>query len=129
MVLPDLSSAGPRSAPPSLTTGGGAEIQAGTFTFMSAPRPDQPCGTSHRLDRISQHHQRRHDQRRHERGRRGTNDTVPLATGLAALERRVGADLDTLNLPAANWPATIRRNGDPVLDVVVVGAGMNGIAA
>ena len=54
---------------------------------------------------------------------------MSLATGLAALERRVGADLDTLNLPAANWPATIRRNGDPVLDVVVVGAGMNGIAA
>ena len=54
---------------------------------------------------------------------------MPLATGLAALERRVGADLDTLNLPAANWPAAIRRNGEPVLDVVVVGAGMNGIAA
>ena len=96
--------------------------------------PVNSCGTSHRPDRISQPDQRRRgqnrrSQRRRERGRRGTNDTVSLATGLAALERRVGAVLDTLNLPAANWPATIRRNGDPVLDVVVVGAGMNGIAA
>jgi cation diffusion facilitator CzcD-associated flavoprotein CzcO len=54
---------------------------------------------------------------------------VPPPTGLADLEARIAVELDTLNMPAANWPATIRRNGDPVLDVVVVGAGMNGIAA
>ena len=48
--------------------------------------------------------------------------------GLAALDRRVAADLDTLGLPAAPWPATVHRDGEPVLDVAVVGAGMNGIA-
>ncbi|WP_420121331.1 FAD-dependent oxidoreductase [Nakamurella sp.] len=48
--------------------------------------------------------------------------------GLAALERRVAADLDTLGLPAAAWPAAVHRAGEPVLDVAVVGAGMNGIA-
>jgi len=35
-----------------------------------------------------------------------------------------------LNVPAANWPAAIAdETGQPVLDVLVVGAGMNGIAA
>ncbi|WP_210489730.1 NAD(P)-binding domain-containing protein [Microvirga antarctica] len=46
------------------------------------------------------------------------------------LERRIARDLEVLNLPAANWPA--RKDGPdgrPATDVVVVGAGMNGIAA
>ncbi len=45
--------------------------------------------------------------------------------GLAALEVAVRRDLDMLNLPAKDWVP--RRAG--VTDVVVVGAGMNGIAA
>lgn len=53
---------------------------------------------------------------------------MPPPSGLAALERQVAADLEALTLPAASWPATVRRNGEPVLDVAVVGAGMNGIA-
>lgn len=40
----------------------------------------------------------------------------------------MAADLDTLGRPAAPWPATVHRDGEPVLDVAVVGAGMNGIA-
>ncbi len=50
--------------------------------------------------------------------------------GLLAHERQVARDLETLGLPAANWPA--RRagpDGEPALDVVVIGAGMNGVAA
>ena len=39
-------------------------------------------------------------------------------------------DLEMLGVPAANWPANIEdATGQPVLDVLVVGAGMNGIAA
>jgi FAD-dependent urate hydroxylase len=35
-----------------------------------------------------------------------------------------------LGVPAANWPASISASaGQPILDVLVVGAGMNGIAA
>ena len=46
------------------------------------------------------------------------------------LDRRVARDLEILNLPAANWPANVTApDGSPVADVVVVGAGMNGIAA
>jgi FAD-dependent urate hydroxylase len=51
------------------------------------------------------------------------NHSTP--TGLAALEAAVRRDLDMLNLPAKDWVP--RRAG--VTDVVVVGAGMNGIAA
>lgn len=54
---------------------------------------------------------------------------MALSGGLAGLEGRIVGELDALNLPAANWPAPIRRDGAPVRDVVVVGAGMNGIAA
>jgi cation diffusion facilitator CzcD-associated flavoprotein CzcO len=50
-------------------------------------------------------------------------------SGLPDLERRVRADLDALSLPAANWPAPVDREGVRAFDVVVVGAGMNGIAA
>jgi cation diffusion facilitator CzcD-associated flavoprotein CzcO len=44
--------------------------------------------------------------------------------------RRVAADLTCLGLPAANWPATVAGpDGRPLLDVLVIGAGMCGIAA
>jgi threonine dehydrogenase-like Zn-dependent dehydrogenase len=50
--------------------------------------------------------------------------------GLARHERAVARDLEMLGVPAANWPASIAdARGQPVLDVLVVGAGMNGIAA
>ena len=50
--------------------------------------------------------------------------------GLARHERAVARDLEMLGVPAANWPASITdANGQPVLDVLIVGAGMNGIAA
>ena len=45
--------------------------------------------------------------------------------GLAALEAAVRRDMDMLNLPAKDWVP--RRAG--VIDVIVIGAGMNGIAA
>lgn len=50
--------------------------------------------------------------------------------GLAALEARVVRDLELLLLPPANWTAPAKGpEGEPVLDVLVVGAGMYGIAA
>lgn len=63
------------------------------------------------------------------------NHTTRIATpapdqaGLAALEAQVARDLDVLNLPPNNWVPPMRRDGVRVLDAVVVGAGMNGIAA
>lgn len=48
---------------------------------------------------------------------------------LAALETRIALDLEALNLPPRNWVPALRRDGVTVLDVVVIGAGMNGIAA
>jgi FAD-dependent urate hydroxylase len=59
----------------------------------------------------------------------GKVDRIDLA-GLALHERAVARDLEILGVPAANWPAKIEdATGQPVLDVLVVGAGMNGIAA
>jgi len=46
--------------------------------------------------------------------------------GLAALEERLKEDLDRLGLPAEDW---LRRSDDDPLDVVIVGAGMSGLAA
>jgi cation diffusion facilitator CzcD-associated flavoprotein CzcO len=54
----------------------------------------------------------------------------PSDAGLLAHEARVRRDLEMLGFPAANWPAeTTESDGLPVTDVVIVGAGMNGIAA
>lgn len=51
-------------------------------------------------------------------------------TGLAAHEEAVRRDLDLLGLPAPNWPAVERGpDGRPVTDVLVIGAGMLGLAA
>ena len=63
------------------------------------------------------------------------NQTTRIATGeadqagLAALEAQVARDLETLNLPPKNWVPPLLRDGTAVLDAVVIGAGMNGIAA
>jgi cation diffusion facilitator CzcD-associated flavoprotein CzcO len=46
------------------------------------------------------------------------------------LARRVADDLNCLGLPPANWPARVAGpDGQPMTDVLVVGAGMCGIAA
>ena len=51
------------------------------------------------------------------------------ATGLAALEARLAQDLDYLELPAKPWVPRHSHDGEPVRDVVVIGAGMCGLAA
>ena len=49
---------------------------------------------------------------------------------LAAHDRAVARDLALLNLPPANWPASVKApDGSDALDVAIVGAGMLGIAA
>ena len=61
---------------------------------------------------------------------RPTERGSAAARGLAALERRIRHDLACLNLPPANWPARVAApDGSDALDVLVVGAGMLGIAA
>ncbi len=58
---------------------------------------------------------------------RGTGDAP---AGLAAHERRVARDLELLNLPPRPWAASRSGpDGAPLIDVLVVGAGMCGIAA
>lgn len=55
------------------------------------------------------------------------NQTTRVSGG--GLDARVRRDLEFLNLPPRNWVPARSRAGTRVLDVVVVGAGMNGIAA
>ncbi|GEO17157.1 NAD(P)-binding domain-containing protein [Microvirga aerophila] len=58
------------------------------------------------------------------------NDRRAVPMRLIEHERQVARDLEMLGLPAANWPAQVTGpNGASVADVLVVGAGMNGIAA
>ncbi len=49
--------------------------------------------------------------------------------GLAALEARLAEDLDRLALPAKAWVLPRAHEGQPVLDVAVIGAGQFGLAA
>ena len=62
------------------------------------------------------------------------NDTLrpgtlpPPPTGLAALEQRLQQDLLWLGLPAKAWVPASTRDGQPVLDVAIVGGGMAGLA-
>ena len=52
------------------------------------------------------------------------------AEGLARLEADLAADLARLNHPPANWvPPREGPDGRPALDVLIVGAGMNGLCA
>ena len=55
--------------------------------------------------------------------------TSAESTSLAALEARLAQDLDFLELPAKPWVPQRTHEGAPVLDVVVIGAGMCGLAA
>lgn len=53
-----------------------------------------------------------------------------MPIGLADLERRLARDMEMLTLPARPWTARVAGpDGATMLDVVVVGAGMYGIAA
>lgn len=49
--------------------------------------------------------------------------------GLPALEAQLKRDLELLELPAKSWVPERRHHGQPVRDVVVIGAGMCGLAA
>lgn len=52
-----------------------------------------------------------------------------MAPGLDALNARVREELGWIDVPAQNWVPPIRWNGQDVRDVVIVGAGMAGLAA
>ncbi|MGE3927399.1 MAG: SidA/IucD/PvdA family monooxygenase [Lautropia sp.] len=51
------------------------------------------------------------------------------SAGLAALEARLRTDLALLELPKKPWAAPRTADGQPVLPVVIVGAGMAGLTA
>lgn len=50
-------------------------------------------------------------------------------SGLAALEERLRQDLAWLELPAKPWVVARTHHGAPLLDVVIIGAGMSGLTA
>lgn len=49
--------------------------------------------------------------------------------GLAALEAQLAQDLDFLEMPSKSWVPAQMHDGAPVRDVIVIGAGMCGLAA
>lgn len=57
------------------------------------------------------------------------SDNAVSASGLAALEDRLAEDLTFLELPARSWVPPRSHAGRTVHDVVVIGAGMCGLAA
>lgn len=64
------------------------------------------------------------------RSRFGILPAMDAIDPLAAQERRVARDLALLGLPPANWTAAVAGpDRAPALDVLVVGAGMYGVAA
>lgn len=52
----------------------------------------------------------------------------PLPSSLAALQARYQRDLQLLALPGKTWTPALIHEGQPVLDVAVVGGGMGGLA-
>ncbi|WFU40742.1 NAD(P)/FAD-dependent oxidoreductase [Bradyrhizobium sp. CB82] len=54
---------------------------------------------------------------------------TPNAAGLAALEERLKQDLSWLELPAKSWVPRRVVDGEAIIDVVIVGAGMAGLVA
>ena len=54
---------------------------------------------------------------------------TPNVAGLAALEERLKQDFSWLELPAKSWVPRRVVNGESVVDVVIVGAGMAGLVA
>lgn len=59
----------------------------------------------------------------------GNIDMTHAAEGLVALEAQLRQDLEYLELPAKSWVPAREFDGSPVRDVVVIGAGMCGLAA
>jgi hypothetical protein len=57
------------------------------------------------------------------------NAVSPVPTGLPALEQRLRQDLEWLEWPAKDWVPPREHEGQRVRDVVIVGAGMCGLAA
>lgn len=57
------------------------------------------------------------------------NAAPPHASGLRQLELRLQQDLSWLEWPAKSWVPPREAQGQPVTDVVVIGAGMCGLAA
>ena len=55
--------------------------------------------------------------------------TTPSTAGLAALEERLRQDLAWLELPSKPWAPRRVVDGEGVVDVVIVGAGMAGLVA
>lgn len=55
--------------------------------------------------------------------------STPLVSGLLELEARLREDLELLELPSKPWVPEQTYMGEPVRDVVVIGAGMCGLAA
>jgi cation diffusion facilitator CzcD-associated flavoprotein CzcO len=53
---------------------------------------------------------------------------TPEPRGLDTLEARLADELEFLQLPAARWTPARTHDGQPVLDVAVIGAGMTGLA-
>ncbi|WP_141693168.1 NAD(P)/FAD-dependent oxidoreductase [Thioclava sp. SK-1] len=53
---------------------------------------------------------------------------TPDHDGLAQLERRLVKDMTMLELPAKSWVPQRSHNGQPVRDVIFIGAGMCGLA-
>ena len=51
-----------------------------------------------------------------------------MTSGLEALEARLADELSFLQLPAPRWTPVREHDGEPVLDVAIVGAGMTGLA-
>ncbi|WP_199286120.1 FAD/NAD(P)-binding protein [Paracoccus suum] len=49
--------------------------------------------------------------------------------GLEALNARVARDLALLTLPSQRWVPDVLVDGEPLLDVAIIGAGMAGLAA
>lgn len=57
------------------------------------------------------------------------NAILSVPAGLPALEQRLRQDLEWLEWPARDWVPPREHEGQPVRDVVIVGAGMCGLAA
>ncbi|WP_343650195.1 NAD(P)/FAD-dependent oxidoreductase, partial [Herbaspirillum sp.] len=58
-----------------------------------------------------------------------TTSSAPSPAGLAALEARLRQDLEWLALPGKSWTPTLERDGQPVIDVAIIGGGQAGMAA
>jgi len=57
-----------------------------------------------------------------------TDSLSVFPVGLPALEQRLAHELVCLQLPAARWTPERTHQGQPVVDVAIVGAGMAGLA-